>query len=44
MSSKLLSLILEEKIIENLKKDAFKKGLSVEEYVIKILKGFIDVQ
>ena len=44
MNKKVLSLILEEKVFKNLKKYAVREGLSIEEYIIKILKGFNNVQ
>ncbi len=37
---KMLSLILEEKLLKNLKKCASREGMSIEEYVIKVLKEF----
>ena len=44
MAKKELSLILDKQFLKILKKDAFKKGISIEEYVIKILEGFSNVQ
>ena len=35
-----LSIILEEKILKNLKRYAVKEGISIEEYVIKVLEEF----
>ena len=43
MSKQELSIILEEKILKNLKRYAVKEGISVEEYVIKVLEEFINV-
>ena len=40
MNKKMLSLILEEKVLKNLKKYADKEGISIEEYVIKVLEEF----
>ena len=44
MAKKELSLILDNQFLKTLKKDALKKGISIEEYIIKILKGFNNVQ
>ena len=44
MNKKVLNLILEEEILKNLKKYAAKEGMSIEEYVIKVLEGFNNVQ
>ena len=44
MNKKVLSLILEEKVLKNLKKFAFSEGLSIEEYVKKVLKEFNNVK
>ena len=43
MAKKELSLILNKEFLKTLKKDAFKKGISIEEYVIKVLKGLNNV-
>ena len=43
MNKKVLSLILEEKVLKNLKKYAVNEGLSIEEYVIKVLEEFNNV-
>ena len=40
MSKKVLSLILEEEVIKNLKNYAVREGISIEEYVIKVLEEF----
>ena len=40
MNKKVLSIILEEKLLKNLEKYAFREGISIEEYVIKILEEF----
>ena len=44
MNKKVLSLILEEKVLKNLKKYADSEGLSIEEYVIKVLEEFNNVK
>ena len=44
MNKKVLSLILETKVLKNLKKSAVSKGLSIEEYVIKVLEEFNNVK
>ena len=44
MNKKVLSLILEEKVLKNLKIYADREAISIEEYIIKILKGFNNVQ
>ena len=44
MNKKVLSLILEEKFLKILKKNAFREGISVEEYVIKVLEEFKNVK
>ena len=44
MAKKELSLILDTQLLKTLQKDAFKKGISIEEYVIKVLEGFTNVQ
>ena len=44
MNKKVLSLILEEKVLKNLKKFAVSEGLSIDEYVIKVLKEFNNVK
>ena len=43
MNKKVLNLMLEEKVLKNLKKYAVSDGLSIEEYVIKVLEEFINV-
>ena len=40
----MLSIILEEKVLKNLKKYAVSEGLSIEEYVIKALEEFNNVK
>ena len=40
----MLSLILEEKVLKNLKKCANSEGLSIEEYVKKLLEEFNNVK
>ena len=44
MNKKVLSLILEEKVLKNLKKYAVREGLSIEEYVLKVLEEFNNVK
>ena len=44
MHKKVLSLILEEKVLKDLKKYAVKEGISIEEYVIKVLEEFNNVK
>ena len=44
MNKKVLSLILEEKVLKNLKKFAVNEGITVEEYVIKVLEEFNNVK
>lgn len=44
MNKKVLSLILEEKILKILKKNAVREGISIEEYVIKVLEEFNNVK
>ena len=44
MNKKVLSLILEEKVLKNLKIYAAREAISIEEYVIKVLEGFTNVQ
>ena len=43
MNKKVLSLILEEKVLKILKKNAVREGISIEEYVIKVLEEFNNV-
>ena len=44
MNQKVLNLILEEEFLKNLKIYAARESISIEEYIIKILKGFNNVQ
>ena len=44
MAKKELSLILDKEFLKILQKDAFKKGISIQEYVIKVLEGFNNAQ
>ena len=44
MHKKVLSLILEEKVLKNLKKYAVSEGISIEEYVVKVLEEFNNVK
>ena len=44
MNKKVLNLILEEEFLKNLKKYALSEGLSIEEYVIKVLEEFNNVK
>tara|TARA_B100000989_G_scaffold203100_1_gene153681 strand:+ start:738 stop:869 length:132 start_codon:yes stop_codon:yes gene_type:complete len=41
---KMLSLILDEKLLVNLKKYAAREGKSIEEYVIKVLEELKNVK
>ena len=40
MNKKVLNLILEEKVLKNLKIYSARESISVEEYVIKVLQEF----
>ena len=44
MNKKVLSLILEEKVLKNLKKCAVREGISIEAYVIKVLEEINNVK
>ena len=44
MNKKVLSLILEEKVLKILKKNAVREGISIEEYVKKVLEEFNNVK
>ena len=44
MNTKSLSLILEEEVLKNLIKDADREGLSVEEYILRVLEEFNNVK
>ena len=44
MNKKVLNLILEEEVLKDLKKNADREAISVEEYIRKILEGFNNVQ
>ena len=44
MAKKELSLILDTQLLKTLQKIAFKKGISIEEYVIKALEAFNNVK
>ena len=44
MNKTVLSLILEEKVLKNLKKYAVSEAISVEDYIIKILEEFNNVK
>ena len=44
MNKQELSIILEEKILKNLKRYAVKEGISIEEYVIKVLEEFYNAK
>ena len=44
MNKKVLSLILEEKVLKILKKNAVREGITIEEYVIKVLEEFNNVK
>ena len=40
MNKKVLSIILEEEVLKNLKKYAARESMSIEEYIIKVLEEF----
>ena len=40
MNKQELSIILEEKVLKDLKTDAAREGMSTEEYVLKVLEEF----
>ena len=44
MKKKVLSLMLEEKVLKDLKKYAERESISIEEYVIKVLEEFNNVK
>ena len=44
MNKKVLSLILEEKVIKDLKTYAAREGISIEEYITKVLEEYINVK
>ncbi len=44
MNKQVLSIILEEKVLKNLRKCADREGISIEEYVIKVLEEFNNVK
>ena len=44
MKKKVLSLILEEKVLKDLKTYAVREGMSTEEYIIKVLEEFNNVK
>ena len=44
MNKKGLNLILEEEVLKDLKKNADREAISIEEYIRKILEGFNNVQ
>jgi predicted DNA binding CopG/RHH family protein len=44
MNGILLSIILEESLLKNLKKNAHKDGTSLDKYIAKILKEFINAK
>ena len=44
MNKKVLSLILENKVLKDLNKYAVSEGLSIEEYVIKVLEEFTNAK
>ena len=44
MNKQELSIILEEKILKSLKRYAVKEGISIEEYVIKVLEEFYNAK
>ena len=44
MKKKVLSLMLEEKVLKDFKKYADRESISIEEYVIKVLEEFNNVK
>jgi len=44
MNKKVLIIIMEEKVLKNLKRCAFRENISIEEYVIKVLEEFNNVE
>ena len=44
MNKKVLNLIMEEEVLKDLKKNADREAISIEEYIRKILEGFNNVQ
>ena len=44
MNKKVLSLILEEKVLKDLKTYAAREGISTEEYIIKVLEEYNNVK
>ena len=44
MKKKVLSLMLEEKVLKDLKKYTDRESISIEEYVIKVLEEFNNVK
>ena len=44
MNKKVFSLILKEKVLKHLTKDSAKEGVSVEQYLIKVLEEFNNVK
>ncbi len=40
MNKKVLSIILEEEVLKNLKNYAARESMSIEEYIIKVLEEF----
>ena len=44
MNKKVLNLILEEEVLKDLKNNADREAISIEEYIRKILEGFNNVQ
>tara|TARA_Y100000739_G_C20278124_1_gene315371 strand:- start:303 stop:437 length:135 start_codon:yes stop_codon:yes gene_type:complete len=44
MNHKVLSLILEEEVLKNLKTYAVREGLSIEEYILKVLEESCNVK
>ena len=44
MAKKEISLIIEKEFLKTLKKEASKKCISIEEYVVNVLKGFNNVK
>ncbi len=44
MNKKVSSLILEEKVLKDLKKHAVREGISIEKYLINVLEEFYNVK
>ena len=44
MNKEVLNLILEEKVLKDLKKHAIREGIFIEKYVINVLEEFNNVK